>query len=394
MSSRQLKAGIPVSLSGQFQVQGRQALAGLQAWARDVNASGGVWVGELGERLMVTVRHYDDGSRSDLARRVTQRLISEDMVDLLFGPYSSVLTRAAAEVAKGNHCLLWNQGGASDAIHQQENRWVVGILSPASEYLAGLPLLVRQSDPKACRLAIIRAATGAFPQAVSDGMEKQALATDFELVTKREFDPAITDFAEILDAVEQARPDLLLGVGRIQNDLLLAKQIAQRECNIGAVAVVAAPIQQFKTHLNAAAEGFLGPSQWEFSANQPLEDGPPEYGPTGEQVLESMRASGAASGGISESEVDYPLVQAYAAGLVAQRCVEEAGSLEPGALREAAVSLDFSTFYGRFRIDPSTGRQTGRSPLIVQWQQGRKVVVWPWSRSQGSLIYPWPGPAG
>ena len=31
MSPRQLKAGIPVSLSGQFQVQGRQALAGLQA---------------------------------------------------------------------------------------------------------------------------------------------------------------------------------------------------------------------------------------------------------------------------------------------------------------------------------------------------------------------------
>ena len=394
MPSRQLKAGIPVSLSGQFQVQGRQALAGLQAWARDVNASGGVWVRGLGERLTVTVRHYDDGSRSDLARRATQRLISEDKVDLLFGPYSSVLTRAAAEVASGNDCLLWNQGGASDAIHRKGNRWVVGILSPASEYLAGLPPLVRQSDPTACRQAIIRAATGAFPQAVSDGMEKQALAMDFELVIKREFDPAITDFAHILDAVEQARPDLLLGVGRIQNDLLLAKQIAQRGCSFGAVAVVAAPIQQFKTHLSAATEGFLGPSQWEFTARQPVpvpvEDGSPDYGPTSEQVLASLGASGA--------EVDYPLVQAYAAGLVAQRCVEEAGGLEQRALREAAVSLDFSTFYGRFRIDPSTGRQIGRSPLIVQWQQGRKVVVWPPGQSQASLIYPWaglgPGPAG
>ncbi len=397
MASRQLKAGIPVSLSGQFQVQGRQALAGLQAWARDVNASGGVWVQGLGERLTVTVRHYDDGSRSDLARRATQRLISEDQVDLLFGPYSSVLTRAAAEVANENDCLLWNQGGASDSIHRQGNPWVVGILSPASEYLARLPLLVRKADPKACRLAIIRAATGAFPRAVSDGMEKRALAMGYELVIKREFDPAITDFANILDAVEQARPDLLLGVGRIQNDLLLARQIVQRGRSFGAVAVVAAPIQQFKTHLGAATDGFLGPSQWEFTAKQTVpvekaapEYGPPEYGPTGEQVLESLGSSGSASG----AEVDYPLVQAYAAGLVAQRCVEEAGRLEPGALREAAVSLDFSTFYGRFRIDPSTGRQIGRSPLIVQWQQGRKVVVWPPELSEGSLIYPWPGPAG
>ena len=387
MSSCQLKVGILVSLSGQFQVQGRQALAGLQAWARDVNGSGGVWVREPGERLTVTVRYYDDGSRSDLARRATQRLISEDQVDLLFGPYSSVLTRAAAEVANQNDRLLWNQGGASDAIHQQGNPWVVGILSPASEYLAGLPLLVRQSDPKASRLAIIRAATGAFPQAVSDGMERKALDLGFESVIKRVFDPAITDFAEILDTVEQARPDLLLGVGRIQNDLLLARQIAQRRCSFGAVAVavVAAPIQQFKTHLMAAAEGFLGPSQWELTTKQPV-----EYGPTAEQVLESIAVSGGASG----TEVDYPLVQAYAAGLVAQRCVEEAGSLEPGALREAAVNLDFSTFYGRFRIDPATGVQTGRSPLIVQWQQGRKVVVWPRSLSQGSLIYPWPGSVG
>ncbi len=395
MASRQLKVGIPVSLSGQFQVQGRQALAGLRAWARDVNASGGVWAQDLGET--VSVLHYDDGSRSDLARRVTQRLISEDQVDLLFGPYSSVLTRAAAEVANENDCLLWNQGGASDAIHQEGNPWVVGILSPASEYLAGLPLLVRQSDPKACRLAIIRAATGAFPRAVSDGMEKQALAMGYELVIKREFDQPNTDFANILDAVEQARPDLLLGVGRIQNDLLLARQIVKRGCSFGAVAVVAAPIQQFKIHLGAATEGFLGPSQWEFAAKRPVPapvaKRPPEYGPTAEQVMESLGSSGAASG----AEVDYPLVQAYAAGLVAQRCVEEAGRLEPRALREAAVSLDFSTFYGRFQIDPSTGQQTGRSPLIMQWQQGKKVVVWPPEQSQGSLIYPWirttgPGP--
>jgi len=117
-----------------------------------------------------------------------------------------------------------------------------------------------------------------------------------------------------------------------------------------------------------------------------VEKGPPEYGPTDEQVLESLGSSG--------TEVDYPLVQAYAAGLVAQRCIEEAGRLEPQALREAAVTLNFSTFYGRFQIDPTTGQQIGRSPLIVQWQQGRKVVVWPRSLSQGSLIYPWPGPAG
>ena len=83
------------------------------------------------------------------------------------------------------------------------------------------------------------------------------------------------------------------------------------------------------------------------------------------------------------------MVQAYAAGLVAQRCVEEAGTLEDSALREVAERLDFSTFYGRFKIDPVTGCQLGRSTVLVQWQQGRKVIVGPSDQRQAPIVYPW-----
>ena len=75
--------------------------------------------------------------------------------------------------------------------------------------------------------------------------------------------------------------------------------------------------------------------------------------------------------------VDYPMVQAYAGGLVAQRCLEIAGTLDQHALRQVASTLDFTTFYGRYRIDPGTGRQLGHRMPVVQWQGGRKVVIWP-----------------
>ena len=54
------------------------------------------------------------------------------------------------------------------------------------------------------------------------------------------------------------------------------------------------------------------------------------------------------------------MAQAYAAGLVAQRCVDDAGTLDQGAMRQAAAALNMTTFYGGFRIDPTTGRQVGR----------------------------------
>jgi branched-chain amino acid transport system substrate-binding protein len=391
--------GIPVSLSGQFQVQGRQALAGIRAWVAAVNRAGGLLVADLQWRFPVALIHYDDASSPETARQVTERLILEDRVDLLFGPYSSVLSRAAAGVAEEYQQVLWNQGGSSDNIHRRGFRWVVSVLSPASEYLTGLPHLVRRADPQANRLAVIRAATGAFPRAVASGVERQAAELGFQKVAHEEFDPATEDFSNILDRVEGQRPDLLLAVGRIENDLALARQLVERwgfpngskrgskpgsqPDAPGAVALVATPIQQFQEALGPGVEGFIGPSQWESGGGSPQ-----HYGPTAERILESLRQEGQFTPDSSDS-ADYPLMQAYAAGLVAQRCVEEAGTLEPEALRETAGEQDFATFYGRFKIDPDSGRQIGHSVVIVQWQQGRKVIVWPPEQRQGELVYPW-----
>ena len=363
-----------MSLSGQFQVQGRQALAGLQAWAEDVNESDGVKVGPSDVGRPVSVIYHDDASETAQARQATERLITSDRVDLLFGPYSGVLAQAAAHVAEGHGRLLWNQGGASDTIYQQGFKWVVGILTPASQYLADWLPLVRAVDPNAQSVAILRASTGAFPKAVTSGVESHAAQLGFEIRLLREFEPSIDDFSAVLDEVEQARPDLLLGVGRIQNDLRLAEQLAERELGLKGVAVVATPIQQFRDRLGESADGFVGPSQWEETGSYPT-----DYAPTGDAVMASLRNKG-------HLAVDYPMVQSYAAGLVAQRCVEEAGTLEDAALREVAGLLDFSTFYGRFKIDPDTGCQIGRSAVLVQWQQGRKVLI---GQGHSPMVYPW-----
>jgi branched-chain amino acid transport system substrate-binding protein len=71
------------------------------------------------------------------------------------------------------------------------------------------------------------------------------------------------------------------------------------------------------------------------------------------------------------------MAQAYAAGLVAQRCLEAASNLDQTVIRRTARQLDFTTFYGRYRLDPMTGRQVGHAMPVVQWQGRHKVVRWP-----------------
>ena len=370
-----IRVGIPVSLTGPFSLQGRQALAGIQAWASDVNRGGGMVVGDV--RRPVELVWLDDQSSREQARDNTERLISEARVDLLVGPYSAVLTKAAAEIAQFHGKLLWNQGGASPAVYQRENPWVVGVLTPADEYLAGLLPAVREVCPGASTVGIVRSATGAFPRVVASGVERSANDLGFRVVLSRQFEPGLLDFAEIMHEVCRVELDALVAVGRFQDDLAFAESLAAASPAIGIVAVVAAGVDAFRERLGSLAENFVGPSQWEPGIDRAV-----DYGPTTGDVQASLARAG-------HVVIDYPMAQAYAVGVVIQRCVEECASLGDYALRQAAASLDFTTFYGRFRINADTGKPTGKPTLLVQWRQGRKAIVWPPELRMAKLGFPW-----
>ena len=353
-----IRIGIPASLSGQFQTQGTQALQGATAWVEDTNANGGVPVRDLNATLPLQLIHYDDHSRASDIRDLVRRLVIEDQVHLLLGPYSSSLTMAAAQTAEALGIVLWNHGGSADTIHQQGFHWTVNILSPASDYLAGVPEVVLQTNPAATRLAVLHSSTSAFSRSVVTGAIEKASELGIDLVLHDTFDSPATDFTDLLQRVETAEPDLLIGVGRIEDDLLLAQQLPfNLECM---VALAATPIEQFRQALGPRSEGFVGPSQWEPSARLQI-----DYGPTMKEITERLGP-----------QPDYPMAQGYAGGLVAQHCIEEAGSLDQQAIRQAASALDFTTFYGRFKLD-NTGHQIGHQVLLIQWQRSRKVIVWP-----------------
>ncbi len=90
------------------------------------------------------------------------------------------------------------------------------------------------------------------------------------------------------------------------------------------------------------------------------------------------------------SDPPYPAAQAFAAGVLAARCLREAETVEDAAQLAVARSLDCRTLYGNFRLDPTTGLQVGHEVLTVQWQDGVRRIVWPPKHADRSLIYPRP----
>src|ERR1035438_5077273 len=115
MSRSEITIGLSVSLSGKFHLQGQQALQGARLWQSYINAQGGIVV-QNGETRSVRLIWCGDRSQISCARKNVFRLMREDQIDILLGPYSSSLTMAVVEIAEEYKKVLWNHGGSSDEI--------------------------------------------------------------------------------------------------------------------------------------------------------------------------------------------------------------------------------------------------------------------------------------
>ena len=106
MAKQSITLGIAISLSGRYALLGRQALEGLECYVRDVNAAGGILLKSEGKKLPVSLVVEDDESDESKIRNLVEKLIRQNQIDLLIGPYGSGLTLAAAEMADASLAAL------------------------------------------------------------------------------------------------------------------------------------------------------------------------------------------------------------------------------------------------------------------------------------------------
>jgi branched-chain amino acid transport system substrate-binding protein len=374
---QKIRFGISISLSGRYMIQGKGSFEGLCLWVKDVNQSGGIFITKYGKRFPVELIYYDDESSVDKCQRFIERLIIDNKVDVLIGPYSSGHTLAAAPIAEKYKKILWNHGGSSDEIFQRGFTYMVSAITPASKYLTGVIDMARGLDKAANRLFMFRAGDSGFSTNVAEGAKRYGKEKGFEVI-EFTYPSGKKDFSPFFIQVKESNLDIILGVGRAEDDLILAKQIIENRMSAKAIGLVVAGIKEFRETLGKGTEGFLGPSQWERGIKTK-----PDFGPSPQGFFKGFKDAHA-------KEPDYPAAQGYNIGLVIQRCIKESGTLDDLILRETVKGLEFKTFYGDFKVDPSTGNQIGHKMVIVQWQGGNKYTVYPEEVAERDLMYPKP----
>lgn len=335
-----MRAALVTPLSGPLAIYGQASAAALQLWADQYSGPDPV-------ELEVLDSHPDTNAA---VRRAEQHHPA-----LLFGPYGSGPT---ARVAETTTRLIWNHGGAR--IRAREN--VISVLAPAESYFTGTVDIVSRHDPQLRKVGVLHADTG-FARSVGKGATEAA-------------DQRGLDVHRVVLPEPAPQAELLLIAGRFEDELSVARALPREPWR--AVGLVAAGVREILAGLGDL-EGLLGPAQWMSPGRSPGSPEPDE-GPTADEFASAYRAR-------TRGEPPYPAAQAFAAGLIAARCLREADSSRDEDLHATAQRLDCTTLFGRFRID-ADGSQIGHQVLTVQWQDGARKVVWPSDLAQAILRHP------
>jgi branched-chain amino acid transport system substrate-binding protein len=359
MESRQeILVGLSISLTGRFSALGRQALDGLRLWQFYVNGQDGITIGQTAPQPIRLV-FYDDQSRASLARENTLRLLRQDCVDVLFGPYSSGLTMIAAEVAHEQKRAMWNHGGSSDEIFNRGWWHLVSTPTPASEYLRDLPRCLERQAPALRKICIVYSTRGTFTSHVARGFV-HAVTSEYsaQLVPY-----SVLDLDVLVRELHASQPEILVIAGTFEQETQIVRARPYMPASIQAIASVAAGVHAFRDELGHVAEGVIGPSQWEAHASFPA-----DLGPDALWFVRNFR-------GQFGREPEYTAAGSFALGLIFGECLQRVGSLQDNNLLAAAAELDCYTFYGRFRLDSASRQQVGHRILLIQWVRDHKVLL-------------------
>jgi branched-chain amino acid transport system substrate-binding protein len=371
--------GFTVSKTGALNVDSTEQYNGFELWRDQVNAKGGIKAG--GKSYQIKFASYDDESQAKRVQQLYSRLILEDKADFLFSPYSSPLTTSASIVSEQYGKVMLTTGAADEKTYRQGNKNLFQMFAPATQYLETAIDALKAKDPKATIAFVYEDA--AFSVAVVNPAKAYAEKQGFKVAFSEAYAPNTTDFSAILDKVTASKATVLMGGGHYADGSTLARQLFARKAKINMVTLLVAPDSPKWTELGDAAIGVCVPSQWE-----PQVSVKPQFGPT---VAEFNKAYTAKYG-----EPSYESAGGYAAGLILQHAIEQAGSIDSAKVAGALNALDATTFYGqtKFSTTPSEhGLQIGHTMVIAQWQKDKagkltKQVIWPLANKSANLVYP------
>jgi branched-chain amino acid transport system substrate-binding protein len=361
--------GSAISLTGKYSTNGIHAQNGYEIAVKRINEMGGVKVG--GKSYKLKVVYYDDESTPARGAQLAERLIKQDGVQYMLGPYSSGLTKAIAPVSEKYKIPMVEAEGASRSLFTQGYKYLFAVLSTSEQYLASAIALAAEiaekngKNPSDVRIAMAFE-NDPFSQDVRAGVMDDAKKYNMQIVIDDKLPRDLSDMSTTLTKVRAVKPDLLVVSGHSKGAATAARQLAEMKIDTPMVAITHCEAAKIISKFGATTNDILCPTQWAetLSYSGKYFGSAADYDKLFKATYEGYK------------NVPYQAAQASAAVLVWKEAFERANSLDKDKVRDAIAATDMMTFYGGIKF-ASEGNNIAKPMVLRQIQEQKLNVVAP-----------------
>jgi branched-chain amino acid transport system substrate-binding protein len=385
-SGKPIVVGSTLSLTGAFAATGIIHKIAGEEFVDRLNKNGGL----LGRPVKWTV--LDDESDQAKVATLYERLITQERVDLLMGPYATPNIISAVAVAERHGYTLPQHTAVLAPLLTYKCQFPAWSIGPApNEYvpnqlfdaLASLP-----NPPK--RIAILTNRNGSTDfvsygtpdKGINSGAVSIAKARGLDVVLEVRYAPDTTDWAPIAAQVRDARPDFVLndGLGVDPVSVVQAmQQLKYRPPMMFSLFPAPGPL----LGLGGATEGMLSVSL--FEPNAPLLS---KAGPGAQEIVDEF-ATRAKAAKLPYTAFETQAAASWNAWEILVDGVKAAGKLDQQAICDSLHQRGAdTTFSGHLAFDPKTNNFWPSTLGLKQIQDGDWVMVWPPERAAAKLRPP------
>jgi branched-chain amino acid transport system substrate-binding protein len=360
-----IKIGASMSVTGTYAKPGTYQKQGYDVCIDELNAKGGL----LGRKVELVI--YDDQSQPATAVRLYEKLITEDRVDAVMGPYSSAVSEAVANVTEKYKKVMVAPLAATTSIFKKGRKYIFMVITPAENYLDGLIDMAAKRGLKT--VAIINEDT-LFPKASATGTAEAARKRGMQVVLQEAYPKGNTDFSALLVKIKAVNPDVIAAGTYFDDAVAITRQMKELNVNPKMFGLtVGGDLPEFYDLLKQNAEYVYGSTQWDETLPYPGQ----------KEFLAAYKKK------FANQEPSYHTAAGYAGCLTYAEAVKRAGTLDADKVREQLLKLEIRTAFGDYKVD-ADGFQTAHKMVMLQWQDGKRVVVWPDDLASGKVRYPTP----
>ncbi|MFV0243609.1 MAG: ABC transporter substrate-binding protein [Qingshengfaniella sp.] len=358
LAQETMNIGVVGPLTGGGAAWGLGMAGGAEIAAAEVNARGGLKVGDTSYQLNIV--SYDDQYKAAEAVTAINRLMGPDDVRFVFGPIGSASLLAIKPLTERNGVLLFTGAWAADVL--KDSNYIFRSGPTTQEFAPSTVAWLKEYRPDATRVALIAAndETGWNSQRIQTAAYAEG---GFEVVSAEYFERSQTDFRAMLTKMLAQNPDTIeLDTAPPRTAGLIIRQARELGYTGGFTKFGGYDVEEIVKAAGAEnAEGVVGTTM-----------AAPD--------TETWKRLGAEFSKLHKAEMNDYVVMFYDAATMLFSAIESAGSIDSDevvAALEANVPFEGSVGTLNWGGGEAYGvdHQIYRSVIMVEIQDGAGVVI-------------------